>query len=161
MKLRVPPRRAVAVAIGTLAVAYFVFWACAPTATLPPPVPFAADEKGEFSLGVVAGGPNEIAAVVPGAQFSYTWHFEPGVDLGLHAWAGLHGMVGAGINLRWLPNPKRKFAIGLAGQGGWLYANAGLPMSWRVGKNTWIWTQPTLGYDATGAVASPSASASG
>jgi hypothetical protein len=161
MKLRVPPRRAVAVAAASVAVCYFAFWACAPTSTLPPPVPMADQPHGEYYAGLGSGlGWNswppegesaDLAALNVNAAFGY--NLGDGVSSGLIAygpgvydlrWAEFWPSAGAGAYLRYLATPGQRFATGFNLQVGWLYASAGLPLSGRLGRRVWLWTQPSV-----------------
>jgi hypothetical protein len=162
MKIRIPPHRAVVVAVCTLAVSYMVFWACAPTATLPPPVPFAADERSELSVGgsLGVGDPGRVlrgegwnhmvfelgyAEPAVGAQVSWVFEPRPGLSFGAQGYLGNYMIAGGGVTLRYLGQASERFAIGVAGQVGWLYGYIGMPISVRVGERTWLWTQPSAG----------------
>jgi hypothetical protein len=152
MKLRTPSPRMLVGAICTLAVAYFALWACAPTMTLPPPVPFARNETGEYSATLAASALGYYNPVGVETQFGYTWNRSGLPDFGLQAYAGTNTNLGLGLSLRQLFRPSERFAWGLAAQAGWLYATASVPLSYRLGEHSWVWLQPSLGLDMTGPI---------
>jgi hypothetical protein len=181
MRLRIPSRRAVAFAMGTIAACYFAFWACAPTAVIPPPVPFAEDQWAEFT--VEAGlGTNDGAfhwgerwetieeggqvysrylgrGLQPEGQIAFVGQPVRGLSVGGQAYIApsyeMDVAVGAGAFARYLFRPSERFAMGVAGQVGWLHAGLGLPVSFRLGERFWLWTQPGAGLDYVGLVTVP------
>jgi hypothetical protein len=155
MRLRIPSRRAVAFAVASVVVCYLAFWACAPTMTLPPPVPFAEDERGEFSVGAVVAGPGTNMDVGPELQLGYVWHLRAGVALGMQAYGGVNTFAGGGAVFRWLATPTERFAVGLQGQVGWLHGSIAIPMSWSLGERAWIWASPATAASYTGLLSMP------
>jgi hypothetical protein len=164
MKLRIPPRRAVAFALGTIAACYFVFWACAPTAVLPPPVPFAEHQAGELSAEVGVGAADGYFGtenLIPQVQLAIMGDRGKDFDIGGHLFVGRGGddyipvNAGLGVVFRHLGRPSERFAWGIAIQMGWLYGTVGFPVSVKLGRHLWLWTQPGGGLDPWGVVHFP------
>lgn len=152
MRLRSPTPRMIAFALCSLAVTYYVLWACAPTTTMPPPVPFAEDESGEFSASLAASALGYTSPVGAEAQLGYTWSRGPSADFGLQIYGGMNTLFGAGASVRHMFRPSERFAWGFMAQGGWLHASGGIPMSWKLGRNSWVWLHPRAGLDLNGII---------
>lgn len=165
MRLRIPPRRALAFAVGSVAACYFAFWACAPTSTMPPPVPLAEQPQAEIYVDNMAAAAWYSKYNVPQdglrADFvSMNLNAAGGYSYGSGLSAGVFGhyslfldtdgggstslSFGGGGYLRYLTTDFDRLALGFNLQAGWLHAGAGVPLSFRVGERAWVWTQPTL-----------------
>ncbi len=77
------------------------------------------------------------------------------VVLGGGLFAGQTGSVGGGLGLRWLAVRRLDHTLGLAVNGGLLWADVGVPMAWRLEGGLWLYTEPSLGLRAAGPVYLP------
>jgi hypothetical protein len=159
MGIRARIWRALVVAPAVVAVTYFAFWACAPALTSPEPVALG-DARNGVSFGVsatsivgmrpvdcVAAGeftPSTACLGVDGA-ISYRRAFRSGTELGVVIGGGMTRIVAGGVLVRhyFVDTDRVRFGLGL--QGGWLWAEAGLPMAFRVSENAWVWLMPSGG----------------
>ncbi len=164
MRLRIPPRRAVTVAVGAVSACYFAFWACAPTSTLPPPVPLADQPQAELYLdnAAAAGWSSWYRVPRDGVRVDYAslslnaaegYSKGNGLSFGGYQHTSLLArtdgggsqlVVGGGGYLRYLPTLTERLAAGFLLQAGLIHAGVGVPLSLRLGQSVWVWTQPTV-----------------
>lgn len=132
--------------------AYFVLWACAPAATMAPPVPFAEGDKNEIGIGpIYTGVPFDSA---PGmfvneysgldGRFWYKHQFGDRFDVGFTLFGGYTSYVGAGFDLRYYFLRKDRIRMGLDLQGGWLWGTVGVPMGFKLTEGVWFFTNPAI-----------------
>ena len=135
-----------------LAVVYHVLWACAPVASLPPPIPNAKGELTVGGAGVV--GAHDLSAQTTSIE-------------ALHGHANVQGFAGVALNDRWnvygtafLGSASgvgvgvgarvdvvetERLLLGVQASGGLLYASVGLPMAVNVTDQLTLYTQPGVG----------------
>lgn len=141
---------------STLAVAYFVFWGCAPVMSLPPPVPLPEGLRSQVGGGVSysLGSDGEPANPnVPAGIDGQIWYLRqalPNLDFGLQVYGGATSILGGGglVRARFVQN--ERFNLGAQLSGGWLWLDVGLPVSVKLGNGTWVYTHPTFGYRGVG-----------
>lgn len=141
---------------STLAVAYFVFWGCAPVMSLPPPVPLPAGLPSQVGLGASYSIGTDGTAVNTNAPFGIdgqVWYLRqalPNLDFGLQVYGGATSILGGGglVRTRFIQN--ERFNLGAQLSGGWLWLDVGMPVSVKLGNGTWIYTNPTFGYRGVG-----------
>lgn len=128
--------------------------ACAPAATLAPPVPLADGQVAEIGGSITGGGlvPDSdtgcaLVAGCAGASgqiyATYTWRER--VDLGLMAFGGNTSLFGGGVYGRfwYIDNPR--FRLGGELQAGLFWAAAGVPIAGQLHPRVWMYSNPTLG----------------
>lgn len=135
---------------------YFAFWACMPPSVVAPPVPMGAAD--DWNLGFSASG-GVVGTDAP---------MELQVDGGATAWALRHGDfadwgVAAGGSRSHLGSLGFVFRPRLADDGpvlvdldlqlGWLWLSLGVPLSFRLGDEVYLYTSPAVAGTATGTIA--------
>lgn len=149
--------------LTTLGVAYFVLWACAPPAMMPPPVPLAAPQRSDVGL---AASPQMLVepGYVSGGLEGQVWYQRQmtNFDLGVVASGGYTGDVpngSAGIFLRetYDGGGSSPVHIGWYLGLGWLHARVGVPVTVPISADgrSWFYTQPTVGISYRGLVHVP------
>ncbi len=147
----------VAGTVSVAAVAYFVFWACAPT-TYFQPSGHIQPREGFVEIGastaLVPGGQvafDSSSDAQTGVQPSFDFQLSGGaqvndfLSLRLHVFAGSSTLVGLGPALRFHLLKDERLDIGVDFQGGWLWASVGLPISVEITDRLWFYTQPSFG----------------
>ena len=158
---RNPYLRALLLVPTSWAVAYFVFWACAPAAVMPPPVPNLSGKTNEWGVAVTAGYPslngNTVMPIAPNAQLWYNRALSDKLTLQTVGFLGYSSIAGAGIGLRYMTVQAPRFRLGFEAQAGWLYARLGMPVAVSIspGDKLWLYTDPSLQFAATGVVRIP------
>jgi hypothetical protein len=170
MRWSPPTPERVARSLAMIAAAYFVFWACAPPTSLPPPVPMAADQAVEFGGAATGGAYLTTSRSCPESQGcspeldptygadAQLWLSTPVGDrgtLGALLFGGTTTVIGGGGFGRVKLNSSPDSYIGLQGSAGWLWASVGVPLSVRVAGDTWLYTSPSVGFHFTGLVSLP------
>lgn len=132
--------------------AYFALWACAPAATMRAPIPMSAEDPNEIALGFAATtGPEPALTSFANnhgldAQAWYLHRFGTHAQVGGTLFAGQTGLLGAGVLGRFPLRTTDKFTFGVDVEGGLLWVATGVPMAWNLGGNTWIYTEPSVGW---------------
>lgn len=158
---RNPYLRALLMIPTSWAVAYFVFWACAPAAVMPPPLPNLTGLNNEAGLVVTGGYPsfngNTVVPIAPNAQLWYNRELSHDLTFQVVGFGGYSSIVGAGIGLRYMPVQSPRFRLGFEAQAGWLYGRLGMPVaiSLSPGDKLWFYTDPSVQLAATGVIRIP------
>ena len=152
-------------------VAYFVLWACAPPAALPPPVPMTGSPyapppnngltqnpppntvTGELGVGIVggAGSLDGFQQLEPEAG-AWVWlsaHIDKprqSTDLGLVVSGHLLDGGGAGAGGGYLRIMKKRPAsqLGVEFSGGFLWARVAMPYMKQTSENSWLYLSPGI-----------------
>jgi hypothetical protein len=148
--------RALVAVPSILAAAYFVLWACAPPASFPPPVPMAAGQRNEVGAAVSLGAGTgttlpigEYTAVQsPGVQLWYYHQFARRFDLGAVGFLDYSTLPGLGAMLRYRFVNGQTFTMGGQASIGWMWADVGLPMAWKLNDRVSLYSSPSFGFRA-------------
>ncbi len=138
--------------VGTVGVAWFALWACAPMSTMP--VPGAIDSNtSEFGVGgnaTFGAASTTSTTIAPGigesGQFWYDHRFGK-FDFGGGVFAGNSSLVGGGLFFGGM-FPVGKINLGFEIAGGFLWAEAGIPLTVPLGDHAWLYTEPSIGIRA-------------
>ncbi len=150
------PFRRVVQALTVVVSAYYALWACAPAATLRPMTLDVGEH--EFGLGAAVTGPTgdgtgcgtELLVCQGGlnGQLWYQHRFGERFSLGGTIFGGQSSFVGAGVQARfhWVETDRFRFGTDL--EGGWLWAAAGLPVSFKLldAHDLWLYSGPSFGF---------------
>lgn len=144
-------------AIAVTASAYFAFWACAPSISMPPPVPFAADQRREVGAAGMLGQtfPYPEADLPWGVKVWGVWKLGERTDLGGVMGAGYPGFYSAGLMFRYFPVQNERFRLGVQAEGGYAWASLGVPVAYAVTPRLWLYTEPELGASMSGPLSVP------
>jgi hypothetical protein len=143
-------RAALRRSLVALGVTYSVLWACAPAFSVPPPVPMS--DGRQLELGAAGGvtlaedDPFGNGTVYPDGMLFFRAHTAPRLDVGLTAFGGLSTLVGLGAWLDWRIVDTDRVVLGPGIAGGFLYAEASLPVAVRVAPTGWLYTRPRFGF---------------
>lgn len=96
---------------------------------------------GDFPLGP---GPN--------LQVWADGHLSRRFILGGGLFAGLTGSVGGGLGARFVAYDRAPVLLGVDVQGGWMWAEVGVPVSWTVDEDIVLYAEPSVGLRLPGLV---------
>lgn len=118
--------------------------ACAPAASMPPPIPLAAGDRGAMGVTGSLGGGSALPRVD-----AAVWTIRPiadGLDAGAMLSVGTVSAISGGgfARLTLLKRPQLHMAAQL--EGGWLWASVGLPTAYKLADSYWLTTHPSVGY---------------
>lgn len=154
-----PPRAlgaAVAQAVSLAVMAYFVFWACAPAATFPPPVPAPGDYNRQWGVAlsgtsVVSPGGCTAGYFAPfncGADIQAWIHWDVGRRLGIGGTilGGQTSIVGGSVDLRLRLKETETLRTGLSLRAGSMLAQVGGYVAGRPTEKLWLYMHPNAGF---------------
>jgi hypothetical protein len=132
---------------------YFVLWACAPAASLRPPVPFAEGQSNEVGLGAsYTQGLSEVPQgelSPPSSGFSgmlwYGHQFSERFDLGVTIFGGQTSLLGGGLDLRYYLVRQPRLRVGIGLEGGWLWGAVNVPIGFALSEKIWMYVSPSVG----------------
>lgn len=160
-----PFKRALVLVPTSWAVAYFVFWACAPPSTLPPPLPMMAGARNQvgasFAMDMGLEATYDSTALqpqfLPNAQIWYQRALSERFSLQATAFGGYSSIAGAGIGLRYLHIATPRLRLGTEAQLGWAWARLGMPFAVALGPRAqwWFYTDPAVQLAMSGVVHVP------
>ncbi len=156
---RIGAAQVLAMLVGTLAVGYFVLWACAPTANLTPSTHIAKGKKnielGASVLTQTLAGKN-ANNVPPGRTLSTieppiypdgylnVRHREEKYTIGAVAFAGDSSLFGVGSLFEAHLIDNGEMTLSLGAEAGFLWAAISLPITYKLTDDAMIFTRPFL-----------------
>ena len=158
--MKAPLSRSLARITAISASAWFAFWACAPPASLPPPVPMAADQS--FEIGAAAETGELFKRSDPafdeqtyGAQAWLQFRTGDPTEAGIVLALSKPGLYAGGGYFRYRPVHTEHFTLGAQVEGGFLWASLGMPVAVSPMDNLWFYTEPAVGFNQLGLVQIP------
>ncbi len=151
------PREKIAAALSTLAVAYFVFWACGPTASF---VPFNPPNTNEIGAGISLTNNTPVEVFdnrhndPDQTHIRYdgqVWAEQRGTlfSVGLTVFFGELQLFGLGGYARWHAIDNDVASMGLELQMGAMWVALSVPTAFHINDTTSIYTNPSLGLRFT------------
>lgn len=159
MKTETPRTSRVVLALNLLALAYFVFWACAPAMSVPPPSPVAIPKREMGAATSVWAAPVWRTPYSETGQYQFVydgWRVDPGLTwwrwraigehsmLGSTAFIGRSGGLGGGFVWRRGLAERSRFWLGFDMGLGAFWVSVSLPVSVLLRENLALYTHPTL-----------------
>jgi hypothetical protein len=137
-------------AVTTLAVSYFALWACAPMVGLPAPVPLTGDLRDEVGAAPMVVAAHSVADPPKldafwGGQAWYLRKLGRDGDVAFQVSGGNAELVSASALFRGRFVTRDRFAFGVQGGLGWLYADAGLFVAGGLSDRVWLYAMPQAG----------------
>lgn len=130
--------------------AYYALWACAPAAAFRP----MTTEIGEHEIGLggsyvgahsetpTTGGLSPFVGF--NGQLWYQHRFTERFSFGGSLYAGQTSLIGAGLYARFHLLETDRWRLGADVEGGWLYGGVGMPVSFRLVDELWLYSNPSL-----------------
>lgn len=149
------PVRRLIQALTVVVSAYYALWACAPAATLRP-MTLDLEEPNEFGFGATVAVPGTadvtcgtlLGACGTGmnAQLWYQHRFSKRFSFGGTIFGGQTSYFGGGAQARlhWVETDR--FRFGTDFEAGFLWTAVGVPLSFRLVDDLWVYTNPSVGY---------------